>query len=263
MDDPALERAPAPLSTLELLRVETAGGLEAVAITFAREGGESRERWRGLNLSRAVGDRPRAVEANRRRVQERMGAGAVQWLRQVHSSRVIPVEGSLDGEPRGDGAATRAVGLGLGVLHADCIALVLVDPEVPAVANLHCGWRGVAEGVVERGVELMVQGLGARPERLRAALSPAIGPCCYQFRGWRRELPGWMHAFVEQERLDLPAAVRQRLTGLGVAPERIAPPPACTRCDPRFFSHRRGDAGRNGTVILLREREVQPWHSRG
>ncbi len=189
-----------------------------------------------------------------------MGVERVQWLRQIHSAQVVEFNRHSGPEPEADGSWTRTPGLALGILHADCIALVLVDPVTPAIANVHCGWRGVAGGVVEAAVYSIAEGAATGTEGLWAALSAAIGPCCYEFRGWWRQLPSWMWPFVRQDRLDLPGAVIHRLKRLGVRPGRILAPPACTSCDGRFFSHRReGVGGRNGTVVVMKRREEAQW----
>src|SRR5207245_10262203 len=65
------------------------------------------------------------------------------------------------------------------IFTADCLAIVLYAPEVPALAAAHVGWRGTVRGVAQAAVAALGR-LGARPERLYAAIAPSIGPCCYE-----------------------------------------------------------------------------------
>jgi copper oxidase (laccase) domain-containing protein len=108
---------------------------------------------------------------------------------------------------------------------------------------LHCGWRGLAAGIVERA-------LGAFEEAPAAAIGPGIGRCCYEVG------PEVLRAFEDIEvvaggrMLDLRAIVRRKLEADGVtAIEEID---LCTSCNPElFFSHRRdrGVTGRQGGMV--------------
>jgi copper oxidase (laccase) domain-containing protein len=126
------------------------------------------------------------------------------------------------------------------VLVADCVPLVLSGNG--AVAAVHCGWRGVAAGIVERAVE-KVRALGGDP--LSAAIGPAIGPCCYEVGD---EVLARFGAAGPM--LDLTAIVARRLEGAGVA--AVAATGICVSCNADlFFSHRRdgGVTGRQGALV--------------
>lgn len=96
------------------------------------------------------------------------------YLSQVHGDRIYEATqpGFLG---RGDGAFTTVRGLPLTVATADCVPVILEGPEVVAV--VHAGWRGAAAGVLARAREA-IAAAGAILER--AAIGPAIGPCCYE-----------------------------------------------------------------------------------
>jgi polyphenol oxidase len=132
-------------------------------------------------------------------------------------------------------------------LTADCVPIALAREDGTALALLHAGWRGLLEGIVDAGVAP----LGGTP---RAAVGPAIGPCCYEvgpevadpFR--RRFGPD----VVSGRMLDLWTAAERALREAGVATiERFD---VCTSCNPElFFSHRRdaGVTGRQGVVGIV------------
>jgi purine-nucleoside/S-methyl-5'-thioadenosine phosphorylase / adenosine deaminase len=121
------------------------------------------------------------------------------------------------------------------VYAADCLPVAVAGPG--GVAMLHCGWRGLAAGIVARGVEAV--------EATDAAIGPGIGVCCYEvgdevLAAFERLGPG----LADGRMLDLAEVTRRLLREAGV--ERIESAGLCTSCDPeRFFSHRR-DAGRTG-----------------
>ena len=207
----------------------------------SRAGGVSTGPFATLNLSQSVGDDPRAVDENRRRVLAAFGAPPLVRLSQVHGSRAVTVE--APGVYEADAAVTRTLGLLLSVSAADCYPLLLEDPGTGAVGVAHAGWRGVAAGVVENVVAAM-EGLGAKREALRVAIGPGACGRCYQVGPEVARAVGPAFARPDETApgrylLDLLAAIRARLLALGLAPENVWALDACTIEDARFFSYRR------------------------
>ena len=97
---------------------------------------------------------------------------------QVHGRAVACVGRDAAGTvvPDVDALVTETPDVWLAVYAADCVPLLVVDPERPAVGALHAGWRGAAAGIVPALLEVMGARFGTRPHSLRAALGPAIGP---------------------------------------------------------------------------------------
>ena len=222
--------------------VELPGGRAAFS---TRLGGVSRPPYESLNLGILTDDDQDHVAENRARLAERLGleerlAGGLQ----VHGTDVKEGDAPSPGErPEADGHLTTVPGLGLLVIVADCLPVALIAPG--RAAMLHCGWRGLAGGLVERAVE-------AFDEPPAAAIGPGIGRCCYEVG------PEVLDAFAEIEgvadgpMLDLRAVARRKLEAAGVT--RIEDVDLCTSCRPDlFFSHRRdrGVTGRQGGVAWL------------
>jgi polyphenol oxidase len=152
--------------------------------------------------------------------------------RQVHGAELAFHDGAATGELEVDGHVIRASGaVGL-VFTADCLPVVVSGPG--GVAILHCGWRGLAAGIVARGAEAVAA--------THAAIGPGIGPCCYEVGGEVLDAFAGLGAGVASDRmLDLPEVARRLLRKSGV--EQIESAGLCTRCEEAlFFSHRR-DAG--------------------
>lgn len=205
------------------------------------------------NLGLTLGDDPDAVAA-RRRAAERHVGGLVAWGRQVHGASVHLVTAAGDDVAACDAMVARGR-VGLGVLVADCVPVLLADPDARVVGTVHAGRAGVVAGVVPAAVEALRRaGAGA----LRAVVGPAICGACY-------EVPSAMQADVEARvpgtasttswgtpALDLPGAVVAQLDGLGV---RVTNLGLCTRTDNRFFSHRGvrdgAPAGRVAGIVRL------------
>jgi len=209
------------------------------ALFTTRRGGVSESTYASLNLGRWTDDDADAVNRNRQIVADAVGVplDAVVQGRQVHGARVERRAGS-ETLSEADGQATAKHGLAPLVLTADCLPVALIAEH--AVAMLHAGWRGLADGVLENGVEA-VRELGG-DGAIRAAIGPGAGGCCY-------EVGAEVHAAFGREpqraRIDLKAIATARLTAAGVA--EVHDVGLCTMCsDPAlFFSHRR-DGGVTG-----------------
>jgi len=130
------------------------------------------------------------------------------------------------------------------VVHvADCAPVLIADPRTGACAALHAGWRGTVAGVAPAGVETLARGFGCRPEDLRVALGPCIGPCCFDVglqvvAAFETAWPGARAAGVVMEtagfqpRIDLRRCLRLQFQEAGVLPENIEVSSDCTHCDP-------------------------------
>jgi YfiH family protein len=203
------------------------------------------------NLSSTTGEGANEAEAARQRLIHGLGLERLMRCRQVHGTTVL-----RDGAPdnaEADGCATNTPAVGTMVLVADCLPVALSARG--AVAMLHAGWRGLAAGVLERGVDALRELGGEGP--IAAAIGPGAGVCCYEvgeevhavFGDAQSEVFGAAHR--QGRNLDLRALARERLLGAGV--EDIQGVALCTICDRSLFSHRREGvrAGRQAGVAWL------------
>lgn len=237
-----------------------------------RAGGISAGAFGPCNLGRGVGDEPAHVEENRARFAAAVGYADARLLElhQVHGRAVHRVGSKTDRvalrQEEGDGLVATP-GAAVGVRSADCVPVLLGDPESRCVAALHAGWRGTALGVVEQGVRALRELSGAQPSRLVAALFPHIRLCCFEVS------PEVATTLVEASpdhdvvqyfsgpgsvpdphpHVALASILRAQLVAAGLSADRIDDVLGCTRCDDeRFFSYRRdGQAsGRHLGVIV-------------
>jgi hypothetical protein len=233
-------------------------GVRAVATT--RLGGLSLPPYATWNLGRRTEDDPARVRANHERLREAAGLPAEPcWLRQVHGSTAVRAMPGAPA-PEADAAWTDAPGTVCAVLTADCLPVVIADPDGRCVAVAHAGWRGLAAGVVEAAVAA----LPVDPGALRAWLGPAIGPGAFEVGPEVRDAflasdPAAADAFHAARGgrwlANLYLLARQRLCRAGLG--RIDGGGLCTYRDRhRFFSHRRdGPAtGRTATIAWLEAR---------
>lgn len=214
---------------------------------FGRAGGASSGVFAGLNCGGGSTDQAEAVTINRARVAEAMGVApdALLGVHQVHSAVVALAPYPGPGRPRADALVTATPGIALSVLTADCQPVLLADPEAGVVGAAHAGWRGTVAGVLEATVEAM-ESLGARRDRLRAAIGPTISQRAYEVG------PDLMESVLAEDaraarffaggagdrlHFDLPGYGLWRLREAGVRAEWTR---HCTYSQPaRFFSYRR------------------------
>jgi len=217
---------------------------------FTRRGGVSAGCYASLNCSVSSADALENVRQNRALVAEAMGVGveSLVGIRQVHGRgvQIVDVPWLFGHGPEADAMVTRQAGVALGIVTADCAPVLFADSQAGVVGGAHAGWRGASGGVLEAVVDAMVE-LGARQERLRAAIGPCIAQASYEVaRDFRDEvlrgLPQAERFFVagrrpERWQFDLPGYCRARLAACGVDAEILG---LDTYADEtRFFSHRR------------------------
>jgi polyphenol oxidase len=229
----------------------------ARAVFSTRRGGVSDGPYESLNLGILTDDDPERVIENRRRVAraagvapERVGMG---W--QVHGADLLewsapPSERAYADPggrllPRVDGHLTVEPNLGLLVLVADCYPVALSDGA--RTAMLHCGWRPLAGGILERAIERF-------DESPEAAVGPGIGGCCYEVGPEVLEAFTDLDGVAKGRMLDLRAVIARKLAAAGVT--SVQHLDHCTSCRPDlYFSHRRdgGITGRQAGLVILDE----------
>jgi YfiH family protein len=216
---------------------------------LGRAGGVSQGLVAGLNVGLGSGDDPALVAENRRRAAAAVAPGArLVTVYQVHGAECVTVAEPWPDEarPHADALVTDRPGLLLGILTADCAPVLLADQEAGVIGAAHAGWKGAFGGVTDATVAAMER-LGARRERIAAAVGPCIAAASY-------EVDEGFHArFVAEDaanarffaagapehwQFDLEGYVAHRLRSAGVA--QVDPLALDTYADPqRFFSFRR------------------------
>jgi polyphenol oxidase len=264
------------------------GNLATARITFTtRTGGVSSAPFDSLNLGDHVGDDPAHVARNREIVHERLGVKPV-YLKQVHGTDVAVLNASTPDGTVADACVATQRGLACTIMVADCLPVLFADAQGDVVGAAHAGWRGLAEGVLERTLAVFLeqkrqfarmepaQGamksvVDAKAQGIHVWLGPCIGPGAFEVGQEVRE------AFVSHSAqasqcfkphgepsggkylADLAGLARQRLQAAGIThiEGNDGSPPWCTVTnESAFFSHRRdavrlGSSGRMAACIWL------------
>lgn len=216
--------------------------LPGAAVRFStRSGGVSEGPYASLNIGAQTADVPERVAENRHLASAAAGLApeAVAMGQQVHGTEIERWEAGPMGAftdldaPRAevDGHVTRLPGLGLLVQVADCLPVAIASADQAAM--VHCGWRGLAGGIVARAVAEF-------DEPPAAVIGPGIGRCCFEVGSEVLEAFADVEGAADGRMLDLRMVAEARLRAAGV--ERVEHVDLCTYCrDDLFFSHRRDD----------------------
>jgi polyphenol oxidase len=234
-----------------------------------------------LNLSFTDWDTRENVLENRKKFQTALGAEEFSLinLKQIHSAVIWPFA-SVPTEPcKGDASLTKTPGLLLGVQTADCVPILLVDPQKRIVAAVHAGWRGTLARILEKTVGELHAQYGSKPSDLLAAIGPSIGPCCYevgaelvtQFSSqftdaaeyfdeprsgeepnplqWLNMKPPGHQPPPKNVHLDLPKANRSQLLAASLPEKNIFSSGLCTACHLDLFFSYRKQGPRSGRLL--------------
>jgi YfiH family protein len=227
----------------------------ARAAFSTRLGGVSRTPYEALNVAVRTGDEPERVRQNRGRLAGALGRRPenVVMGRQVHGAELrlhqAPQQprvyaDAVRSPDEVDAHATAELELTPLVMVADCLPVALSGPG--GVAMAHCGWRGLAAGVVAGAVEAV--------DAKAAAVGPGIGPCCYEVGEEVLKRFQDLGGVARGRMLDLTAVATRLLERAGV--EEIESSGLCTSCNEElFYSHRR-DGERTGRQAGVVWREV-------
>lgn len=233
---------------------------------LGRVGGQDQPSNTVFRLSSDNGDDAEAVKSNWCELKLAMGLRDIGIItaKQVHGDTILQV-GSGTGKLAGigDGLMTDAPNLCVGVMAADCVPLLFVEPVRKIAAAVHAGWRGTAAGIAERTVASMKEAYGIDPAALHVAMGPSIGPCCYEVgpevaeqiaANWREELKAAWRPEGGKGRLDLRALNEAQLLGAGIPGAQISKIGPCTACFVGdFYSYRKeGKSGHQLSFICWR-----------
>lgn len=236
------------------------------SVSTTRSGGISHPPYDGLNLGIHVGDNPDTVWKNRKHLEARLTLpGEPVWLNQVHGTDVLCIGRCRPALPTADAVWTDQTGCVLAVMTADCLPVLLASKSGDVVAAVHCGWRGLLDGILQK----TVKSLPVNPSQVLAWLGPAIGPLNFEVGVEVRDAfisndEKFDECFVVSRQADnkyyadIFKLGRRCLHAAGV--HDVFGGGVCTVQDRNYFSHRRdlGQTGRMASLIWIEDSKVKP-----
>lgn len=235
-----------------------------------RHEGVSRPPYNSLNLGLNTQDQQANVEGNRSLLARAFGVNqeALVTPRQVHGCDILVINEANEDyshflSVEGDAVITNQPNVIIGVCVADCVPIVLCDPDNKTIAVVHAGWKGTAAGLVGKTVAGMKSEFGSNPARVHAAIGPCIQKCCYEVdepvkKAFHQGNLSWdTYADLKNPgkwHLDLASANRDLLLSAGLGTDAVQCSDQCVCChSEQFFSYRRDkeESGRQMGFIML------------
>lgn len=252
------------------------------AFSTTRHGGYSSGSYGEFNVNRYCGDAPVAIRQNRRLLSLKLGVtdDRIVMPHQVHGVQIRKITlgflyASADEQTARlegvDALMTNVHGVCIGVSTADCIPIIIYDPQHEAVCAVHAGWRGTVQRIAREATLAMITEYGSNPSQLQVVIGPGISMEAFEvgdevydaFANARfpmedvaRRMAAMDGSPVEKWHIDLWACNRLQLQAVGVLPEHIHVSGICTwqHCDDYFSARRLGiHSGRILTAALLHE----------
>lgn len=248
-------------------------GESVTAFSTTRHGGYSQGNYGELNVNLFCGDEPESIAKNRRLLCKKLAVAedCLIMPHQVHTTAVTQIGKTffllsedirkqvLEGI---DALITNIKHICIGVSTADCIPIIIYDPEHHAAGVVHSGWRGTVANITGGVVTSMQMAYHSKPELLKAVIGPGISLKNFEVGDEVYEAftdAGYPMQQISQKQekwhIDLTKCCRLQLEATGIKPENIEESGICTYDDVEdFFSARRlGTAsGRILTGIILR-----------
>jgi YfiH family protein len=166
--------------------------------------------------------------------------------KQVHSNHVLLVE-TPGPQGQGDALISNLPDIGLAIRTADCLPILIADPEHHAVAAIHAGWRGVVSEIAPKAVEAMTQHFSSKPEDLIVAIGPGIGACCFEVGPEVAE----QFNLTGRTKVDLVETTCRQLRRNGVKPGQISTCGLCSYCNAELFESYRRDRDAAGRMVAM------------
>lgn len=164
------------------------------ALVTTRQGGQSLHPYDHWNLALHVNDETSVVNQNRKLLSNQIGKEFL-FLNQVHSTDIFSFTSPIDvfmPPPTLDGVITNLNSHFLAILTADCLPILMCDAKGDVIAASHAGWRGLANGMIDKTIQSMVNWIKPDStkkfiEELHVYIGPAISQPNYEVGGEVRD----------------------------------------------------------------------------
>ena len=245
---------------------------DVIAFSSTRHGGVGEGNYSEFNVNLYCGDDAEAIAENRKALCKllKISGDRLVMPHQVHATGIAQIGRTffrLSDEVRRqvlegvDALMTNLPGVCIGVSTADCIPIILYDPEHRAASVVHSGWRGTVADIAGVAVTSMQMAYHSRPEVLKAVIGPGISLANFEVGDEVYEqfaAAGYPMAQIarkyEKWHIDLWTCCRLQLKEVGLKGENIQTSGICTydHCDDYFSARRLGvDSGRILTAVVI------------
>ncbi len=246
---------------------------DVLAFSTTRHGGCSTGTYGEMNINRYCGDDDIAVARNTEALAQEIGVDKARIImpHQTHGIEIMQIAPDFLGLPQSvkdmilegvDGVMTDIKDLCIGVSTADCIPIIIYDPDHHCAAAVHAGWRGTVKSIALKAVRAMQVSYKSKPETLTAVIGPGISMEAFEVGDEVYNEFAAAHFDMEaiscrkdKWHIDLPACNRDQLIMAGLKENNIQMSGICTytHSDDYFSARKLGkDSGRIFTGVMLK-----------
>lgn len=143
----------------------------------------TKEGWVSGSKSRFTGDKESEYREFRKELAISCEADARQFVfpRQTHSDNVVVVTSENENTITDtDALITNEPGLFICVQTADCVPILLYDPQKKVVAAIHAGWKGTISKIAQKTIQKMTDQFGCQSSDIVAGIGPSIHMHAYE-----------------------------------------------------------------------------------
>lgn len=167
-----------------------------------------------------------------------------------------------------DGLLTNQKEITLLTTSADCISLLLYDPEKNVIGSIHSGWKGTLKAIIINAIEKMVNEFESNTQDIICCICPSIRSCCFEVDEDVKNLffeeysylsnineiikQGKIKENKQKYYIDTVKINIELLKNAGLKEENIIDSGICTMCHHnKFHSYRvdKENSGRNAALI--------------
>jgi len=227
-----------------------------------RDGGYSQTPYHSNNLAFHVGNNKNDVLKNHQALANKLDYNYTKLIhmQQIHSDTVHIVNEKDDflNPPTCDALITNKKDTPIMIMSADCIAIIIYDPDLEVIAAVHAGRAGAFKNIVSKTIKTMCEDFTCKLESLHVSLGSSIHGCCYEVNeSIAKEAKELGYKAMISYKEDKPflhvnTIVKKQLEDIGI--KYIDELNYCSSCENKtFFSYRAdgGITGRNAAIAML------------
>ena len=95
--------------------------------------------------------------SNRKLIEEKYSNFQLSSIHQVHGNKIVQVSQSTEnaGPIQADAHWAEEKSLGLLISTADCLPVMVIDPDLQIIVAIHAGWRGIQSEIIPMALEFV------------------------------------------------------------------------------------------------------------
>tara|TARA_Y100001970_G_C14095775_1_gene782580 strand:+ start:426 stop:1178 length:753 start_codon:yes stop_codon:yes gene_type:complete len=150
---------------------------------FNKKGGVSKGIYKSLNCGMGSKDKKINVFRNLKIVSNKIGCSYKNliFLKQVHSDKIIKIKKNYINKFKADGLITKQKKMALSILTADCVPILIFDPNKKIIGACHAGWRGAFKKIFIKIIKKFIN-MGSNKNDLIVVLGPSIEKGSYEVK---------------------------------------------------------------------------------